>query len=444
MLACQGGCARTRPTINSLWERVPPVRWPSRESTADAQQQQRVAEPTVAANVALKKETESDSVSSVEARSRSLPNPFGSRPNPVEPRSEELPGRFDISDAWDSNAAGATPAESANSPLDRLNAALTDDVENALPERSVTILEERLRVDSLISQARELLDVGQLDRAREIAVTALEIGESAHLEYAPDEDRPMDLVRRIESQMDAEQVTQESHPESDISAATSHGHEPDSSLATKHPQASDRDGKGTPKSPRAWSNLFRREKKPNTPSADPGTQTSNQATPQQPADPGNSVTSIRSPRQESRNAIVMANRSVSLEPTEETAESNVATVSASEQPYPESDVSTSRSELITEQQSDAPEAETEVLMADTMDREASVPDDDSTTPALTDLENIEISLPSSRSRSVINRQSAPEPTDEAEIDRGSTSLFIYIVFGLCCVLAVACYRRGAT
>ena len=104
--------------------------------------------------------------------------------------------------------------------------------------------------------------IGQLDRAHEAAVAAQKLGDAAQLDYAPDEDRPLDLVRRIEGQMDATRLTQEPGTADESSAAT-RTEEPEetSQLSTQLATPPAKEAKGTPKTPRNWSTFFRREKK---------------------------------------------------------------------------------------------------------------------------------------------------------------------------------------
>ncbi len=59
----------------------------------------------------------------------------------------------------------------------------------------------RVRVESLLTRARRLFDIGQLTEARRTAQLAQDLGETARLDYSPDEERPIDLVHRIDDQM---------------------------------------------------------------------------------------------------------------------------------------------------------------------------------------------------------------------------------------------------
>ena len=276
IVSLSSGCARTRPAITSLWQQVPPVRWPGKETHPDRGSADNLAEPAVAANVALQQDSISLSESTSEVLARGEETSAGGKSKspprrlglPLISSDRETEGTFsDLNSREPNEATHAHPTETDqfNSPLERLNAALTDDVRHAmtLPRRSVTALEERFRVDSLISRAKEHFATGQLDRAHEAAIAAQELSDTAQLDYAPDEDRPLDLVRRIEGQMDATRLTQEPGTADESSAAT-RTEEPEetSQLSTQLATPPVKEAKGTPKTPRNWSTFFRREKKP--------------------------------------------------------------------------------------------------------------------------------------------------------------------------------------
>ncbi len=57
----------------------------------------------------------------------------------------------------------------------------------------------RLRAESLTHRARQLMALGELADARRAAQQAVELSDSAHLEYLPSEERPRDLLRTIET-----------------------------------------------------------------------------------------------------------------------------------------------------------------------------------------------------------------------------------------------------
>ena len=363
IVSLPSGCARTRPAITSLWQQVPPVRWPGKETHPDRESTDNLTEPAVAANVALQQDSTSQSESTSEVLARGEETSAGGKTK-SPPRRLGLPliSSDRESEGTSSDPNSREPAETThahpieteqfNSPLERLNAALTDDVRHAmtLPRRSVTALEERFRVDSLISRAKELFAIGQLDRAHEAAVAAQKLGDAAQLDYAPDEDRPLDLVRRIEGQMDATRLTQEPGTADESSAAT-RTEEPEetSQLSTQLASPPAKEAKGTPKTPRNWSTFFRREKKPAAPASedpvtpgpltpgpltqDPVTQVSSEAIRNTfRADRIDSTPPARTHQIPAHDAIVMANRSVSLEARESISESRTVATSRTTDP----------------------------------------------------------------------------------------------------------------
>lgn len=100
----------------------------------------------------------------------------------------------------------ATPSrESSSDELDRLKAALQDDVQRAkLPTvQPGGSHDVRVRVESMLAKSRRLFDLGQLREARHTAKVAQDLGDSAKLDYSPEEERPIDLVQRIDDQLRA-------------------------------------------------------------------------------------------------------------------------------------------------------------------------------------------------------------------------------------------------
>ncbi|MBI1346020.1 hypothetical protein GC163_07000 [bacterium] len=87
--------------------------------------------------------------------------------------------------------------------IQQLKAALTADAEK---QESQQLAEQQrhplqLRAEALVSWAQHLLQLGRLNEAKRAAEQAQELSETAHLDYLPHEDRPRDLLRRIEAAM---------------------------------------------------------------------------------------------------------------------------------------------------------------------------------------------------------------------------------------------------
>ena len=163
-----------------------------------------------------------------------------------------------------------TEAERADSSMQRLTAVLSDGVQlaDSLPQRSLTALDDRIRVESLISQAKQLLEVGDLEQAGQTAQMALELGETAMIDYAPDEDRPIDLVHRIQALLE-ETAPKEHKPEAAPSQSVAES--PDVTIeadkadtmaqSPKSGSPTGKDSSNLGRIRRDWSTLFRRDKK---------------------------------------------------------------------------------------------------------------------------------------------------------------------------------------
>jgi hypothetical protein len=110
-------------------------------------------------------------------------------------------------------------ADQGQQQVERLKAALDDDAERAegSPRQSGSAHDVRVRVDSMVEKARRLFDLGQLREARHAAKVAHDLGDSARLDYSPDEERPIDLVQRIDDRI---KETMELADEIDASPST--------------------------------------------------------------------------------------------------------------------------------------------------------------------------------------------------------------------------------
>ncbi len=115
----------------------------------------------------------------------------------------ESSGQIDALDSSPSTAhrlaSVETPAPDAR--IQQLKAALTADVERSVDERERAVAGHplRIRAESMLRRAEEFLRVGQLSEARRAAQQAVELTESGRFEFLPTEERPLDLLRRIEA-----------------------------------------------------------------------------------------------------------------------------------------------------------------------------------------------------------------------------------------------------
>ena len=450
-LVSESGCATARPAIKSLWQQVPPVRWTSSDSNAATSTTDRAAEPAVAANVAIQNEAASETNSpgttvSSDIRPKSHFSRFGSRFNRSEPRTRDGTAILDPNGSEEAIAKTLAETDRSDSPLERLNAALTDDAlqVQSLPQRSLTTLEDKIRVDSLLSRAKRMFEIGQLDQARQTAQLAQELGETAQLDYLPDEDRPEDLVRRIDGQLDATRLKEEPDSESAIGETPMPSAEDDAPpIATALGDPRSLPGKepsGRTRMRRDWSMLFRREKKPAASEANPIVQTSKELSVGPVSDNRRGTGSTnRTPAPVERNAIVMANRSVSLGTLELPTEPSESVESGSSDaaPFGLETLSLAEPEML-----DALDVEETplVIIADSL--KPTLESDEGV--VLPEFDNVETVTPFHEVESTVEEPQQPVSMDSDETIRQSDWTGLYVVFGLCSLLALGCYRRGAT
>lgn len=325
--------------MSGLWESVPQVRWSGTRSDAAAAPPK--AEPSVAANTGAsvaRKETEATTASpdnelaKSPGPSKSI-RPVGGIETPKQAAEPDLVASEIESNPVPSNSAGneLTIADRGHEQIEKLRAALNNDAAQAegSPRHAGNTHDVRLRVDSLVEKARSLFDLGQLREARHAAKIAHDLGDAARLDYSPEEERPIDLVQRIEDRIrETDAVADGSETSADQQTAETPPSQkpvPDSAIATS---ASTQIAKPGPsaKSPEGdlngrrkdWTqglSVFRRDRKP-TPVATPvaATQQGIAATTpiaETPAIPL-SVEFGQEPAEANENAVVQANRSLTL------------------------------------------------------------------------------------------------------------------------------------
>jgi hypothetical protein len=201
LAASLAGCARSpRASVAQLWDRVPSWRWTS----SDTPPEEPVA-PKVTANVAVV--AVSDETSSEAATSD---DPFVDNPAQAlaalpdldhedpDSSAETQAGEF----AWLTAAPDVPPADQR---VHDLKAALhADAARQQSPVSAPTGPHPlRLRVDGLLRKAIDQLAAGQPDEARRTAQLAVDLSNTAGLEFLPNEDRPSDLLREIDEQLAA-------------------------------------------------------------------------------------------------------------------------------------------------------------------------------------------------------------------------------------------------
>ena len=338
------------------------------------------------------------------------------------------------------------------SPLDRLNAALTDDSLQSplLPEPGLRNLEDRIRIDSLMSRARQYLESGQFDRALQSAQSAMEVSESGQIDDSPEDDRPVDLLRKIEELLEASRFADRSDSGKKISDVTQSSMETDSSMREDSEPANpsgrtEKETTGLTRMRRDWSTLFRGNRKPASAEAEAGTSTSKGAASRDSvAATGATLRSENRERQLSEpDAIVMANRSTSIGELESFAEttahdgrnSNDATVDNSDA-FDTEPLSVSASDDF------EPREAGDETNAFQFDPVKSLSDEDvGTVPELnTEETQRPIQITESSSMDAIQ----PELDDPDDTNRYTDWTTLYVAFGVFGVIAFACYRRGAT
>ncbi len=457
-LICHSGCTTTRPAMKSFWQQVPPVKWPSRDANLTAVNNEPDDEPAVAANVAVRKESSDESTSTDAAmvndtRLKPRLSRLGKAFRWSEPRSAEPSA---INETASAGLGTATHSSSSilmlETPLDRLNAALTDDSLQSplVPELGLGNLEDRIRIDSLMSRARQYLEAGQFDPALRSALSAMEISESGQIDDSPEEDRPVDLVRKIEELLEASRLADRSDSEKETIDVTQSSIETESSTRMAIEQAkpaarTEKETTGLTRIRRDWSTLFRGNRKPSSAETESGTSSSKGAASRD--SNSNTGATSRSENLERQlrepDAIVMANRSIALGEPEPFAEptardgrnSNSATVANSDTFDTEPLSVGAQDDFESREAAD----ETNALQVDSM---KSLSDEDVGT--LPELNTVETQRACQITESNTENSIHPEIDDPDDTNRYADWTMIYVAFGVCGVIAFAFYRRGAT
>lgn len=188
------------------------------------------SEPSVSANVAakvVKPETmaEAPAQKSIEQKPQNLAfEQVSERASVLGASRESLDNRtLDASSSGQTieTIASTSPqsvfSTSSEDQIERLKAALNDDAERAR-EPQLGIHDARVRVDSMLEKARGLFDLGHLREARHTAAIAHKLSDSASLDYSPDEERPIDLVQRIDDQLKDQTIVSDASEQAQILA----------------------------------------------------------------------------------------------------------------------------------------------------------------------------------------------------------------------------------
>ncbi len=340
--------------------------------------------------------------------------------------------------------------DSSAEQLERLQAAINDDAERA-DTRSRIVNgghDVRLRVESMLEKSRRLFDLGQLREARHTAKIAQEIGDSARLDFSPEEERPVDLVQRIDDHIRGEESADSTPPGSAAEPVVTADKNP---TGAKTPVAKEQDSSNRQR--RDWSGLavFRRERKAIT--ADQAGNPAGLGAAKKTPIVQLSLDGDRAATDEADGAVVQANRSVSIKQSLPQGSANPSlSYPAESEPIEPTDLQTNREPTeeppeLTEDavaMTDVAPDENGVNPAWTGDRlkPPSATDEDSPPPA-----DFDESRPISAFREI---NSPPQTSLQMPMisgDERPASWGTYVaatLFSLCAVAAIFWYRRGAT
>lgn len=462
--------------MSDLWGAVPPMRW--LEGRVDPPTVEPPAEPSVTANVAAAGiASQSEMADSADARppsstSAQVPastvdtnsvQTTAAADQSASPLEGDTVGRtaFENGSRIDEMVDATDPqsvfADGSVEQIERLKAALDDDAERAnAPPRAVAGGHDvRVRVESMLARARQLFDLGQTREARHTAKIAHDLGDSARLDYAPDEERPIDLVQRIDDHLRvaAEQATAKPTDAPDALANQPVGAgSPGESITPNRREDKGADPDAT-KQRRDWSyglTVFRRDRKSTSTekaNALPGPESTLPVVTSIPAvvlaEPELDV--------EKDGAVVQANRSLSLSKVEDVTpvrQARDASAPIAFAPYHRRETPGELNDL-----QDAPsrESEPEIETQDIESLEQHWPRETADKSAAADeviLAPVEFEevKPLTPFRDVAGAAlSDLNEVEQVEPARGSVSWMLGAGgFGICAAIAIFWYRRGAT
>lgn len=462
--------------MSGLWESVPQVRWSG--TRPDAAVPAPKAEPSVAANTGA-------SVAKSQSSSPSSPNADAEMARGagqakairtvgnVEPPKQTMDGEIYSRD-FENNPPTQTNSPSSEfgltergqDQIEKLRAALDNDAVQVegTPRHAGNTHDVRVRVDSLVEKARSLFDLGQLREARHAAKIAHDLGDAARLDYSPEEERPIDLVQRIEDriketsevadslEIGTDQQTVDGAPSQKSHQELSLTSPPTATLGKQLPAAkpADADANSRRKDWTQGLSVFRRDRKP-MPTSVPGTISQPAVataapTTDMPAIPIGVEFNVE-PIEASESAVVQANRSLSL------ARPGVASMLDEQKSEMElhgdtHDAYETHSESAESASSAEVSRNSPLFKADTVSwsEDAVTPrvlnSDESTTPPV-DFAEVE---PLAPFRDVAAASVTPSVTDKpSELPRpvDQSWAFGVALFAACAIVAIFWYRRGA-
>lgn len=230
------GCVRgtSRETVSSL---VPPNPW--HQKTESQTIDESVAKVTANQIDVPLTETISGNPGIAHVESQPTDDPVGLIDGAAAPPQQIATGPWDAGFPGELDPAEMSALASPEQPFDQttqpasasdpdqriqqLKAALTADAELLENEQVAEAQRHplQLRAEALAGWAQQLFQLGQLNEARRAAQQAVDLSETANLDYLPNEDRPRDLLHRIESALNQRHDAPSAMPAPDELAALS-------------------------------------------------------------------------------------------------------------------------------------------------------------------------------------------------------------------------------
>lgn len=430
--------------MSELWGAVPQV-WPGGR-VVDPPPESKPTEPSVSANVAAAANVKTEAPDGQdEPEAPSLAGDSAPSESTVLHRTTSGPESIDVepSKSPATHNSQTVFSEPSNDQIERLKAALDDDAERARePSRQLATNDVRARVESLLQRSRNLFDLGQLREARHTAKIAHDLGDSAKLDYSPDEERPIDLVQRIDEQL---KETEQTDAETIVS---SEEQKPVPTANTELPSKSQPvpETDTNSKAKRDWGlSVFRRDRKnasseQTKPTAAPPT------TPGSPAETSLVRLGLEVENAESDQAVVQANRSLTLrgqKSNDETRQHDSATVALA---------TSERPNRAYESTEDAFDGTDERPSMETVSHQTIWPPEitdtprmviEETTPPPSDAEEVKPLRPFRDVAGQISPTSEPVRIETcSRFNAGWIAGLSF--FGICAAMAWFWYRRGAT
>lgn len=205
---CSGCAHNSQRTLNDFWSSVTPRQWSSRtpETPPEPRVSANVPDPEPVSQPQLPEHNEGSAKSEDLVRNW---NPFAPRsraPQP-EPAPQAAPPLVEPAAPVQSELESKSALARLNPPsLQRLRTALTLGFESKAepqPPAGPGQDQARLRVENLLTRSQELAETGDLSQARHLAELAQQMSRESQLEFAPDVQRPVDVIAFLDQRESA-------------------------------------------------------------------------------------------------------------------------------------------------------------------------------------------------------------------------------------------------